>query len=303
MILAALEHMRKDHLKAAIIGKDGRTSAIERCLAQSPRLNGNVIRLSEGQDMGSENGRRQIIDLASREKPDFVVIGPEAPLAAGIVDLLEGDLGIACIGPVQTLARLEASKAFTRELVSKYKIPGNPEYRVFKQLDGIESFLKELRGGFVVKPDGLTGGKGVKVSGEHLPSERDALDYCEKLFADGGIVVIEEKLEGEEFSLQSFCDGTHLKHMPPVQDHKRAYNGDTGPNTGGMGSYSGENHSLPFLQPQDLEQARAINEAVANALLRETNKKYKGILYGGFMITSDEGVRLLEYNARFGDPE
>src|SRR5438445_3190813 len=174
--------MRKDHLKAAVIGKDGRTSAIERALAQSPRLSDSVVRLSDGSDLSSESGRRQLIEVACREKPDFVVIGPEAPLAAGIVDLLEGDLGIPCIGPVQTLARLEASKAFTRELVSKYKIPGNPEYGIFEKLDGIEAYLKRLPSGFVVKPDGLTGGKGVKVSGEHLHSEQDALDYCEKLF-------------------------------------------------------------------------------------------------------------------------
>src|SRR5439155_12027564 len=115
-------------------------------------------------------------------------------------------------------------------------------------------------------------------------------------------VLIEEKLEAEEFSLQSFCDGTHLKHMPPIQDHKRAHAGDTGPNTGGMGSYSCEDHGLPFLQPQDLDQAKVINEAVANALFRETKWKYKGILYGGFMVTRG-GIRLLEYNARFGDPE
>jgi len=115
-------------------------------------------------------------------------------------------------------------------------------------------------------------------------------------------VVIEERLDGEEFSLQSFCDGKHVKHMVVVQDHKRASEGDTGPNTGGMGSYSCENHSLPFLLPDQLREAQAINEAVAGALLKETKQKYKGVLYGGFMVTRD-GIRLIEYNARFGDPE
>jgi phosphoribosylamine--glycine ligase len=149
----------------------------------------------------------------------------------------------------------------------------------------------------------LTGGKGVKISGAHLHSIQDALDYCTELFHHGHpAVVIEEKLDGEEFSLQSFCDGTHVVDMVVVQDHKRAYEGDTGPNTGGMGSYSCEDHSLPFLSPRDVPEASAINHAVAGALLAETGQKYRGILYGGFMVTR-KGIRLLEYNARFGDPE
>ena len=237
---------------------------------------------------------------AQKEKPDFVIVGPEEPLAEGIVDALQ-ELGIPCVGPIAALAQLESSKAFTRDLVSKHKIPGNPEYKVFRSLEGIDKYLRKL-GDYVVKPDGLTGGKGVKLSDAHLFSIQDALHYCEELLMEHPAVVIEEKLDGEEFSLQSFCDGTHVKDMVIVQDHKRVGEGDTGPNTGGMGSYSCENHSLPFLLPHHVEEASAINKAVAKALFDETGQKYKGILYGGFMVTKN-GIRLLEYNARFGDPE
>jgi phosphoribosylamine--glycine ligase len=128
------------------------------------------------------------------------------------------------------------------------------------------------------------------------------MDCCRELVALGHPFVIEEKLEGEEFSLMSFCDGETLKHMPAVQDHKRADNGDKGPNTGGMGTYTDANHSLPFLRENDIAEARAINERVAVALKEECGAPYQGILYGGFMATRD-GVKLIEYNARFGDPE
>ena len=146
------------------------------------------------------------------------------------------------------------------------------------------------------------GGKGVKVSGEHLMSTQEAISYCNQLIDLGGSFIVEEKLLGEEFSLMSFCDGKTVRHMPAVQDHKRAYDGDVGPNTGGMGCYTDSNHSLPFLTDNELNQAREINERVSTALVKEYNEGYKGILYGGFMATRD-GVKLIEYNARFGDPE
>ncbi len=289
-------------IKPAVIGKDGRTSAIIQRLKASGHVRGGAVPvLSDGKGL-SEGAIEQILNRAREEKPDFVLIGPEEPLAAGVVDAIQGKLGIPCIGPTKSLARLESSKAFTRELVAKYRIPGNPEYRVFRNVNGVASYIRSLDG-YVVKPDGLTGGKGVKISDAHLFSVAEAVAYCEELFRDGHeAVVIEEKLDGEEFSLQSFCDGTHVKHMVVVQDHKRAGEADTGLNTGGMGSYSCEDHSLPFLLPHQVEEARAINEAVARALFAETGTKYKGILYGGFMATRN-GIRLLEYNARFGDPE
>jgi phosphoribosylamine--glycine ligase len=290
--------MRRDNLKAAVIGKDGRTSAIERCLLQSPRIAKPLLQFSQWQ---GREATENILRRAQEEKPDFVIVGPEQPLAEGIVDSFQ-NLGIPCVGPTQSLARLESSKAFTRDLLSKHGIPGNPGYQVFHSINGILAYLNEL-GSYVVKPDGLTGGKGVKLSGAHLFSTQEALDYCEELFRSSHpAVVIEEKLDGEEFSLQSFCDGTHVVDMVVVQDHKRVGEGDTGPNTGGMGSYSCADHRLPFLHDSHIRDASAINAAVAAALLKETGCKFKGILYGGFMATRN-GILLLEYNARFGDPE
>ncbi len=169
-------------------------------------------------------------------------------------------------------------------------------------MSGVLEFLNVLGENYVVKYDGLAGGKGVKVSGDHIHSHNEALAYCQELVDKDGKFVIEEKFIGQEFSLMSFCDGETLKHMPAVQDHKRAYEGDTGPNTGGMGTYSNADHSLPFLTNEDIAEAQAINMATAKALKNKFGEGYKGVLYGGFMATAD-GVKLIEYNARFGDPE
>jgi phosphoribosylamine--glycine ligase len=286
--------LEKDsNLIAAVIGKDGRTSAIRQCLSASSRVSGPVAVLSEGKPPGGVI--EEVLREAEKVKPDFVVVGPEEPLALGVVDALE-TRGIACVGPNQALARIEASKAFTRQLLTDHRIPGNPEHRIFERIGGVADYLRTL-GEFVVKPDGLTGGKGVKVSGDHLHSIDEGVQYCAELLrVPGSRIVIEEKLDGEEFSLQTFADGTHVIDTFPVQDHKRAFDGDSGPNTGGMGSYSGADHLLPFLDTDALAQARLINARVARAI------GYEGILFGGFMLTKN-GVRLLEYNARFGDPE
>jgi len=288
-------------LKVATIGKDGRTDAIAKSLRHSPRVS-QVFSLSDGKGIGTPDGMRVLLAAAAKARPDFVVVGPEAPLAEGVVDRLN-EIGIPCVGPTQTLARLESSKSFTRGLLAACGIPGNPEYRVFHGMAGIESYLRYLDE-FVVKPDGLTGGKGVKLSNAQLFSVEEALRYCEELFRERphDPVLIEEKLDGEEFSLMSFSDGAEVKDMVVVQDHKRAGEGDTGPNTGGMGSYSCEDHSLPFLSPKHVQEASLISRRVATALRVLTGQPYKGVLYGGFMLTA-QGLRLLEYNARLGDPE
>jgi phosphoribosylamine--glycine ligase len=206
------------------------------------------------------------------------------------------------VGPTQSLARIESSKGFARELLAKHGIEGNPFYRRFESMDGVKDMLRLWEGRHVIKDDGLAGGKGVKVCGDHLNTLAHSVEFCEELVAMRHPFVIEEKLEGEEFSLMSFSDGHTLQHMPAVQDHKRADNGDKGPNTGGMGTYTDANHSLPFLRESDIAEARAINERVVMALNKECGAPYQGILYGGFMATRD-GVKLIEYNARLGDPE
>jgi fusion protein PurCD len=243
----------------------------------------------------------RIIDFSLSKSIDCVVIGPEDPLANGLADKFwKKDIGV--VGPLKELAQIETSKGFTRDLLNKYHIDASPKFRKFNSLQGSSSFIDELSEEYVIKFDGLMGGKGVKVSGEHLKDKNEGLRYCENLLKNSGNYVIEEKLYGEEFSLMSFCDGTTLSHMPAVQDHKRAYEGDIGPNTGGMGSYTDSNHSLPFLNDNEIAAARDINEQVASALLKHTGSEYKGVLYGGFMATKN-GVKLIEYNARFGDPE
>jgi phosphoribosylamine--glycine ligase len=294
-----------------IIGSGAREHAIAAALARSsqhPELicwgstrNPGIAQLCAAYEVGSVTDAVSIATFACEQSATLAVIGPEAPLAAGVADSLWA-AGIPVVGPTKSLARIESSKAFTRDLLEKYNIPGNPFFQRFTSLDGVDEILARFPNQHVIKDDGLAGGKGVKVCGDHLLSLADSLEFCRELTAHGHPFVVEEKLEGEEFSLLSFCDGNTLRHMPAVQDHKRAYDGDKGPNTGGMGSYSDADHKLPFLNDADIAAARAINERVANALAQECGAPYRGILYGGFMATRD-GVRLIEYNARFGDPE
>lgn len=243
-----------------------------------------------------------IREFALEVKPDFAVVGPEAPIEAGVVDMLL-DIEIHSASPLQTVGRLESSKSFTRDLLEKYKINGNPLFKVFYDEEGLNNFFEQLEGaGFVVKADGLKGGKGVKVQGDHLEDTEDGIKYALECLKDCGRVVVEEKLVGQEFSLMSFCDGQNVVHMPVSQDHKRAYEGDKGPNTGGMGTYSDADHLLPFLTNEDVKDAAAITKNVAKALFEETGCYFKGVMYGGFIVTKS-GVKLIEYNARFGDPE
>lgn len=238
---------------------------------------------------------------ASEIHPDFLFIGPEQPLASGVVDAMQRR-GVPSVAPTKMAARIETSKSFCRRLLDRHASQYNPRYRHFLRADGLEEYASRL-GEFVIKPDGLTGGKGVKVYGVDFASLADGLEYCiEVLSNDPNGVLIEERLDGEEFSLQSFCDGAHIAHSPPVQDHKRAFEGDSGPNTGGVGSYSCSDHSLPFLTPNLVREAAAVNELVYRAIAEELGETYRGILYGNFITTANR-LKVIEYNARFGDPE
>jgi phosphoribosylamine---glycine ligase len=293
-----------------LVGNGAREHALAEAISRSeqkPLLfsfmktnNPGIASLSEKIKLGSYADVGAITGFAAENKIEFAVIGPEDPLNNGVVDAL-AKIGIPSVGPTKSLARLETSKSFTRNLVKKYNIPGNPQFKVFNAIDGMEAFLNELEG-IVIKPDGLTGGKGVLVQGDHFTTKEEALNLCKQILAESSSLIVEEKFDGEEFSLQCLCDGKTVVGTPLVQDHKRRFDGDRGPNTGGMGSYSLPDHSLPFLKPKDLEDGLEITRQVAAALLKETGSHYKGVMYGGFIATKN-GVKLLEYNARFGDPE
>ena len=293
-----------------LIGNGAREHAMAEAIMrsrQNPRLfsfmkanNPGIASLSAKTQPGSYADLTAITAFARDHQIDFAVIGPEDPLQNGVVDAL-AQIGVPAVGPNKSLARLETSKSFTRNLVSKYNIPGNPQFKVFTSTDGLEAFLRSLDG-IVLKPDGLTGGKGVLVQGDHFTTKEEALKLCVQILKDSSSVIVEEKFDGEEFSLQCLCDGKTVVGTPLVQDHKRRFDGDRGPNTGGMGSYSLPDHSLPFLKPSDIEEGLDITRRVAAALLKETGSPYKGVMYGGFIATKD-GAKLLEYNARFGDPE
>lgn len=297
-------------VKVLLIGKTARADCIAEAIKKSNQnvelysymdaKNPAVMKKSEKFEFGDTLDFENVKKFASENKVDFAFLGPDDPIAMGIADELES-IGISSVGPKKELAKLESSKSFARELIRKYNIPGNPKFEIFEQIEGIKEFIESLSG-FVVKPDGLTGGKGVKVQGDHLKDVTDALKYCEEILQKHPRVIIEEKLEGEEFSLQSLTDGVNVVDCVVVQDHKRAYEDDKGPNCGGMGSYSCENHLLPFLEKKDLQDAHEISVRVAEALLKETGERYRGVLYGGFILTKD-GVKVIEYNSRFGDPE
>jgi phosphoribosylamine---glycine ligase len=293
-----------------LIGNGAREHAIAEAIARSERTpclysfmktnNPGIASLSRQVRMGRYAEPETIVAFARETGADFAFVGPEDPLSHGVVDALAA-AGIPAVGPSRSLARLETSKSFTRNLLEKYHILGNPRFRNFRSSDGIEEFLDDLDG-IVLKPDGLTGGKGVLVQGDHFRTHAEAIELCRDILRSHPGITVEEKLEGEEFSLQCFCDGRTVAATPPVQDHKRRFVDDKGPNTGGMGSYSDADHLLPFLDAGAVAEGLDITRQVAEAIRRETGVPYKGIMYGGFMITRS-GVKLIEYNARLGDPE
>lgn len=295
-----------------IIGSGARENALAFALHRSPQqpnifccgtsVNPAIKQMTLQYWAGDITDIATITNLAQEWQINLAIIGPEAPLEKGLADALWA-MAIPTIGPRKRLAQIESSKGFARELMRKYHIPGLPRFQTFTDMTGVAEFLQQLgEGNYVVKANGLMGGKGVKVAGDHLHSIHDAIKFCEEIFAVHQSVVIEEKLIGQEFSLMCFCDGQDLIPMPIVQDHKRAFVDDKGPNTGGMGSYSDADHSLPFLTQRDVEQSLAINKAVMLVLMNDVNEKYIGFLYGSFIATKN-GVYVIEFNARLGDPE
>ncbi len=299
-------------MKVLVVGGGGREHAIVEALHRSQaeiyaamaNQNPAIRRRSKDVLLGDVTDVERIVSWAKGHGIELAVIGPEAPLERGISDALEA-AAIPTVGPSREAARLETNKEFTRTLMQEHRITGSPQFWAFDDLAGFEEFVNDSDFEFVIKPLGLTGGKGVRVWGEHFSTKPDALAYgreiLEKNIGGTARFLVEEKLVGEEFSLQAFCDGRSLVPTPIAQDHKRAYEGDKGPNTGGMGSYSDADHLLPFVTRDDYERAlETMTKTVDAMFARDT--PFKGILYGGFMATRD-GPKLLEYNVRFADPE
>lgn len=298
-------------MKVLAVGGGGREHAAVEALYRSgseiysvmKNANPGIIAHSKKYKLIDEKKVDEICAFAKECGVELAFIGPEAPLEVGLVDALQKE-GIKCASPTQSAARIETSKSFMRELINKHNIAGNLGYAAFDNAADTEAYLKTLDYEIVVKPVGLTGGKGVKVQGEHLLSFEDTMDYVNEIFENnigGAGVIIEEKAVGEEFTQMVFCDGKKVVPLPLVQDHKRAYDGDVGPNTGGMGSYSDGNHLLPFITQEERQAAIDIIQDVIDAMAEE-GCPYHGTLYGQFMLTVN-GPKIIEFNARFGDPE
>ena len=241
-----------------------------------------------------------ITAAAWEEQVDLVIIGPEEPLMHGVIDLLNKK-GIPSFGPTQDLANLEGNKALLRKFISQAVPEANPMYKeCFTRAEVHQVILSTPS--IVVKPLGLTGGKGVKVSGKQLMNAAEAEAYALEVLEKDGKVLLEEFLDGEEYSQMVFSDGVHLMPMPLAQDAKYAYEGDKGLMTGGMGSYTQADQLLPFVNEADREKSFEILKKVIGAAQQEFGQRYHGVLYGQFMLTK-EGPKLVETNARFGDPE
>lgn len=291
-------------MNVLVLGSGGREHALAWAIAKSPRLdslfvapgNGGTAAIAKNVPLDI-NSAEAIVGFSRDEGIDLIVIGPEAPLVAGVADEVRA-AGIAVFGPNAQGARLEGSKSFSKEFMLAHGLP-TARYKKCTTEEEAMAYLKEVGAPIVVKADGLAAGKGVVVADDMEEAEEAVRDCFAGDFGEAGsVVVIEEMLEGPECSMLAFLAGGKALAMPCAQDHKRAFDGDLGPNTGGMGVYS----PVPCVTPELEAQMREIMQNAAAATAVDFDDAYTGVLYGGFMLTA-EGPKLLEFNARFGDPE
>ncbi|MFB5269747.1 phosphoribosylamine--glycine ligase [Paenibacillus enshidis] len=289
-----------------VIGGGGREHAIVWALKKSPQAgtiycapgNAGIGQLAECVPIGVFEFDR-LTAFAEEKQVGLVVVGPDDPLAVGIVDAFEAK-GIPVFGPRKNAAEIEGSKTFMKDLLHKYNIP-TAAYRKFDSYNEAHAYLLEQKIPIVIKADGLAAGKGVTVAYTMEEAEKALSDMMvDKVFGDAGSqVIIEEFLEGQEMSILSFVDGETVRPMVAAQDHKPAYDGDKGPNTGGMGTYS----PLPHIADSIIEEAmETIIKPTAKAMVAE-GRHFTGILFAGLMISPDGKPKTVEFNARFGDPE
>jgi phosphoribosylamine--glycine ligase len=291
-------------MNVLLIGSGGREHALAWALSKSPLLkklycapgNGGIADIAQCVDIPAAD-HTAVMRFCKDNDVSFVVVGPEAPLVAGLVDDLT-TAGIKCFGPTQAAARLEASKGFTKDLAREFKIP-TAAYERFADAPAAKAYAASHKLPLVVKADGLAAGKGVTICDTRAEAEA-AIDACfGGVYGNAGAeVVIEEFLIGEEASFFALVDGTNVLPLAPVQDHKRVGDGDTGPNTGGMGAYSPATVMTPELVKRTLDDI--ITPTVAAMAAR--GSPFQGVLFAGLMLTAD-GPKLIEYNVRFGDPE
>ncbi len=292
-------------MKVLIIGAGGREHALAWKLSQSKLVeklycapgNGGIAELAECVALHVDD-IEGIVAWAKKEGIDLVVIGPELPLTLGLADKLE-KAGIKAFGPKAKAAAIEGSKVFAKDLLMKYEIP-TARYGAFNEAMKAREFIRELPGPWVVKADGLAAGKGVFICSTYQEADEavGSLLSGNVLGAAGNKVVVEEYLEGEELSILAFCDGKTIVPMVPSQDHKRAYDGDKGPNTGGMGAYT----PVPVASPELMKEIEEKILKPVIAAMEKEGRTYQGVLYPGLMLTK-EGPKVLEFNCRFGDPE
>ena len=269
-------------------------------------MNPGIVSLADGYTIGNLHETEDIADYARKKDVDLVIITTAGPLEAGAADALRSR-GVPVFGPSQSAARLESDKAFARNLMRDYGMQDAlPDFAVVDNAEQASAFGETLGWNVAVKPVGLTEGLGVKVFGDHLKTEDEVIDYVNHVLQHriGGDsrLVLEERLVGEEFTLQCLVNEDVIVPAPVVQDFKRLLPGNRGPNTASMGSYSAADHRLPFLEDDDYTRAIEIIRVSLGAFKIETGKPFSGFLYGQFMITAN-GLKLIEYNARPGDPE
>ncbi|UNK19314.1 phosphoribosylamine--glycine ligase [Paenibacillus sp. N3/727] len=289
-----------------VIGGGGREHAIVWALSKSPKAgtiycapgNAGIAQLAECVPI-AVNAFEQLRAFAQEKEVGLVVVGPDDPLADGIVDVFE-EAGIPVFGPRKNAAEIEGSKTFMKDLLHKYNIP-TADYAKFDDFEKALRYLRSKQAPIVIKADGLAAGKGVTVARTLEEAEQALRDIMEsKVFGDAGSrVVIEEFLEGQEMSILAFVDGETVKPMSAAQDHKPAFDGDLGPNTGGMGTYSPLPHIPDFVIEEAIE---TIIKPTAKAMVSE-GRPFRGVLFAGLMITPDGKPKTIEFNARFGDPE